>query len=140
MSTEPNNDSKPSKWSDGDTSKFGRAKAGKYHKSIKAQSDRHQSHQRKYEQSHQQERLERWYSRITTPKPDKPRSTNVARKFTTVPLPGPKMAQHAELLEAVRKAKKAQGDERSAARLAKYKRDTHWVARSAYEYMNMHAH
>lgn len=132
-----NDDASKNSFASGNTDKF---RYGKYHKSIKGQSNRQQAHQRKYELSHQQERLERWYSRITTPKPDKPRSTNVARKFSAVSLPGPAVVQHAALIEAVRKAKKAQGDERSAARLAKYKRDTHWVARSEYEYMNMHAH
>lgn len=114
------------KWANEDTTRF-----RKTHVSMKGKSDKHQKHFLEYEVSHQDGKLERWYRKITTPKPEKPvkeKKAKIVRPYKEpygVPKPRKFNPNH-------------KVPEKSAMRLAKYKRDTHWVARSEEEYKNMH--
>lgn len=85
---------------------------------------------RKYEHSHQAERLERWYTKITTPKPVKPVKEKKA-SFDYGPVKAARRERTAQnyLIRADKKLKK----------LNAYKRWTHWVARSLEEYNTMHS-
>lgn len=114
-------------WASGNTEKF-----RKNHLSQRGKSDRHQRHNLEYEQSHRQDQLERWYKKITTPKPVKERvikekkaginygPIREARRIRSIPQ------------QEIRNAKKRK-------QLNSYKRFTHWVARSLDEYNEMHS-
>lgn len=109
------------KWSDGNVTK--------YHVSQRALSARRQSHNLKYEQSHALQKLERWYIKITSPKPKK---STLSRKVY--------VNNSGLLIRAEKKPRVYKPRERDAIRLAEFKRSTRWVARSEEEYIWMHSH
>lgn len=90
-------------------------------------SDRHQEHLRKqgWQDVQRIPTLLDWYEKITTPKPKK--EPKVKPVKTRKPLKGVRDGRVYNVLPA-----------RCNMRLAQYKRDTHWVARSEEEYNNMH--
>lgn len=108
----------------------------KTHVSMKGKSDKQQKHFVKYEVSHQDGKLERWYKKITTPKPEKPARVRNIITPTFTEEQKRKMA----VLDYKRKNKLSVHNAKAMARLCKYKRDTHWVARSEAEYLDMHSH
>ena len=93
---------------------------------TKGKSDRHQLHEKKYATSHRPDALERWYTKITTPKP---RNYKLhGRPVKAQPKPRKQADPQKKIDKIIR----------DTIRLSQYKRDTHWVARSQLEYDMMH--
>lgn len=119
-------------FSDGDTTKYARNPYDQFRKTHckqKGKSDRHQAHNLRADFSHQTAKLDRWYKKVTTPKPSKPVKEKKApinygpireaRRIKAIPLQEQRVIKKRNKLNA-------------------YKRYTHWVARSLDEYNEMH--
>jgi hypothetical protein len=106
----------------------------KYINNPSGKSSRHQAHELKYALSHKLDTLERWYAKITTPKPIKKK---VCRKANTN-----NTGVTTEQLSRAKEVKDASAAYarwyRAEGRLIDYKLSTHWVARSLEEYNRMH--
>lgn len=117
-----------------DTSTFSSGCIAKFHKSQKGKSDRHQAHNLKYELSHQNQKLERWYNRLISTK-----KKSVATKNKKVAINNTRfilrnVQRDASNRIVVPQKTEAEKKERSRKRLAEFKIRTHWIARSQEEY------
>ena len=91
---------------------------------LRGKSDRHQNHEKlKYSMSHQQDALEHWWTKVIAPK-------QINAKVPKEP--------KVKVIKISKPRKARVISEISNQRLSKYKRDTHWVARSEDEYDSMH--
>lgn len=98
----------------------------KFANKASGKSDKHQLHQKKYASSHVIDRLERWYKKMVTPKPEKPKAVFVNNTGRSVE----------EILNK-RQVTPTNAQLRHQ-KFMKFKRDSHWVARSQLEYDMMH--
>lgn len=101
----------------------------KYSNKASGKSDKHQLAMLKAASSHVPDALEKWYTRITTPKA---RNYNLHGRPVAKVKPAPKPRKQADPQKTLDKRLK------DRIRLARYKRNTHWVARSQSEYDTMH--
>lgn len=101
----------------------------KHGNNPRGKSDKHQAHNKKYASTHLADSLERWYEKVTTPKPQKIK----VKKIMSVCNFPVDLDRAKEIRECIAAFKK---DERRF-RLLKYKRKTHWVARSHEEVEQM---
>lgn len=122
-------------FSDGNTEKFRNPYATfkKNHVSQRGKSDRHQRHNLEYEQSHRAAQLERWYKKVTTPKPDLP---SKPIKKAKAPIDYGPIRERRRIESIPRQQARIDA---KAKKLNAYKRYTHWVARSLDEYNQMHS-
>lgn len=118
-----------------DASQLYKQNFAKFHVTQRGKSDRQKAHMVKYEASHAHQKLERWYKRMTTPKPVKSPKPSRKVSVNNSGYSKPTEVKRPALQPSdARMAKR----ERDRTRIAEFKRRTHWVARSAEEYENMH--
>lgn len=108
----------------------------KHGNNPRGKSDKHQLHNKKYASTHLEAELTRWYEKITTPKPTKPKQKRVVFSVNNTTIT-PSLTRQEEIKECERAFKRSLKKTRDTIRLVAYKRKTHWVARSYLEVEQM---
>lgn len=69
--------------------------------SIRGKSDKHQAHQKKYAYQHTEAKLDRWYTKVTTPKPMKEKDPKVVLNVVNVNVSEEDLARAKEIKECI---------------------------------------